>query len=396
MRRKNVVFLVIDGLADEPIAKKTPLSEANTPNFDFFAENGITGELNLVPKSLPVWSHIADVSLLGFNPSRYYLKRGPLEAIAANIPLKGDFLAVRINFATIDENGVVIDRRAGRGEYGLSEIARSINKEVDIGVRFVFLRTYGHRAVLVLKGKFSDRVSANDPLEVGKLPKLIKPLEKSSLSKLTAKILQDFLDKSQQIMEFHPINFERINKGYLPANYLLMRDPGNRIPNLPNFVEKWKLKNAICISEPGVTKSIAMLAGFASLTFRPKNLKHDLNFIFENISDSLSEYRFVLAHIKGPDLPAHDGDFQRKVQIIEKIDEKLEMFKSFNGILVITTDHITSCKRKKHLHGPVPVLVYGTKKKDRVKKFDEFSAKKGKLKKYTGSKLWKFVFGNLK
>ena len=140
-KRKKVVLLLIDGLADEILNKKTPLKEAYKPNFDFLAANGLTGQLNLIPKTQLPETHIAVTSLLGFNPSRYYLKRGPIEAVGAGIPLEGDFLALRANFATIDESGRIIDRRAGKDAYGLSEIARSINKEVDIGVKFIFLRT---------------------------------------------------------------------------------------------------------------------------------------------------------------------------------------------------------------------------------------------------------------
>ena len=388
--RKKVVFIIIDGMADLP-EEKTPLSEAFTPNLDSLASNGVTGTLNLLPKTIPVWSHFADVSLLGFNPKRYYLKRGPLEAIAAGIPLEGDFLAIRCNFATTDENGKVIDRRAGRKEYGLNEIVRTINSSVNLGIPYVFLRTYGHRAVLVLKAKLSDKVSENDPLETGKAPKPIKPLVKSKRAKLTARILNDFINKAHSLMEFHPKNLERMNLGYLPANYIIMREPGNKVQPLPDFKKRWKIEKAVCISEPGVTKAVCMLAGFDAVTIKPKGFKEDLEEIFSQIFDLLPEYNFILAHIKGPDEPGHDGNFEKKKEMIEEIDKRLEEFLDFEGILVLTADHITSWKTKKHEHGPVPVLVYG-RGRDRVKKFDELSVKKGRLKKYTGGKLWKYIF----
>lgn len=389
--KEKVVFIIVDGMADLA-EERTPLSEAFTPNLDSLASNGVTGNLKLLPKTMPVWSHLADVSLLGFNPKRYYLKRGPLEAIAAGIPLENDFLAVRCNFATLDERGRIIDRRAGRKEYGLNEIVRTINSSVRLGLPYIFLRTYGHRAVLVLRGRLSDRVSENDPLEAGKPPKPIKPLAKSRLAGLTASILNDFVNKAHNLMEFHPKNLERMNLGYLPANYIIMREPGNRVQSLPDFKRRWGIKKAVCVSEPGVTKAVCLLAGFDAVTLKPKGFKEDLDETFSQIFDLLPEYEFVLAHIKGPDEPAHDGDFEKKKKMIERIDEKLEEFLNFEGILVFTCDHITSYKTKKHEHGPVPVLVYG-KGKDKVRKFDEVSVRKGKLRGYTGGKLWKYVFG---
>jgi len=386
-KRKKVVLLLIDGLGDEILNKKTPLKEAYKPNFDFLAANGLTGQLNLIPKTqLPV------TSLLGFNPSRYYLKRGPIEAVGAGIPLEGDFLALRANFATIDESGRIIDRRAGKDAFGLSEIARSINKEVDIGVKFIFLRTAAHRAVLVLKEKLSDKIEGNDPLKVGKLPKEIKPLEKTPLAALTARILQDFIEKSHEIMQYHQVNYERISKGLLPVNYILLRGAGNKLPRLPNFVRKWKIRKSIFVGEVGAAKGIAMLSGFDSLVYVSRGSR-DINYVFERISDLLSEYDFIFAYIKSVDEASHEGDFEKKKKLIEEIDSRLEEFKSFEGILIITSDHITSTKRREHLHGPVPLLVYGLKKKDKVKSFDEMTVRKGKLKNCTPSKLWKLVLG---
>jgi len=391
-KRKKIVLLLIDGLADEVVNKKTPLKEAYKPNFDFLAANGLTGQLNLIPKTQPPETHIAVASLLGYSPSRYYLKRGPIEAVGAGIPLEGDFLALRANFATIDESGKVIDRRAGKDAYGLSEIARSINKEVDIGIKFIFLRSSAHRAVLVLKEKLSDKIEGNDPLKIGKLPKEIKPLEKTPLASLTARILQNFVEKSHEIMQYHQVNYERISKGLLPVNYILLRGAGNKLPRLPNFVKKWKIGKSIFVGEVGAAKGIAMLSGFDSLVYMSRGSR-DINYVFERISDLLPEYDFIFAYIKSVDEASHEGNFEKKKKLIEEIDSRLEDFKNFDGILIITSDHITSSKKREHLHGPVPLLVYGLKKKDKVKSFDEMTVRKGKLKNFTPSKLWRLVLG---
>lgn len=389
-KQKKIIFLVIDGLADRIKGKKTPLELAKKPNIDWFATNGACGELNLIPsKKMKVGSNIANVSLLGHSPSRYYLKRGPLEAAGAGLPYKEGHLALRCNFATVDKDMYVVDRRAGRATYGLDEIARYINQHVKIGSKYVFIRTYGHRAVLIMKEKLSDEIGGNDT-EVGKKVKKVTAL--SPNAERSAKIVQDFVDKARDMIQYHEKNSERIDRGLRPANYILLREAGNKLFALPNFSRRWKIRNAVCISENGVMKGTCMIAGFNSITV--PELSHDatLDFIFENIDSALTEYDFVYAHIKGADEAAHDKEPERKRKVIEEIDMRLENFKNFDGILVLTCDHITSSESGNHEYGPVPVLVYG-KKKDAVKKFDEKSVKKGSLKKMSGRELMKYIFG---
>jgi 2,3-bisphosphoglycerate-independent phosphoglycerate mutase len=137
-------------------------------------------------------------------------------------------------------------------------------------------------------------------------------------------------------------------------------------------------------------KATCLLAGFNAITVPELKFQPSLKFIFDSIDAALAEYDFVYAHIKGPDEPAHDGDFHKKREMIEEIDRKLERFKNFKGILVVTCDHITSCKTRKHEFGPVPVLVYGLRK-GKSKAFNEIEAEKGKLGLITGKKLMDLV-----
>lgn len=394
--KKKVILLVIDGLADSLTLDTTPLKEAQKPNLDYFAKNGACGQLSLVPKKFGVWSHIANASLLGYNPERFYLKRGPLESVGADLPYKEGHLALRCNFATVDKDLTVTDRRAGRNIYGLDEIARYINEHVDMGVPFILKRTYGHRAVLIIKMSLSDQITTNDPYRIGERVKRISGLNNEAI--YAAKIVQEFIDKAHNIMEYHESNAKRIDKDIPPANYILVRDAGNRLQDLlPHFTKKHNIK-ATCVAENGVMKATCMLAGFNAInipeitTDGKISFERTLNFIFENVDNALSEYNLVYAHIKGPDEASHDGDFERKKEMIEAIDERLEQFRNFDGILIVTADHVTSTEEKKHMHGNVPVLVYG-KGKDKVQMFDEFAVKKGKLKIMNGSKLWKYVLG---
>jgi 2,3-bisphosphoglycerate-independent phosphoglycerate mutase len=392
LKTKKVLLFVIDGLADLPIDNKTPLSVANKPNMDWFAANGVCGTLYLVPKKLPIWSHIANISLLGYNPTKVYLKRGPLEAVGADLPYKEGYLALRCNFATVDKDLKVLDRRAGRETFGLDEIIRDINLHVNIGVPFLIKRTYGHRVVLIIKMDLDDRISDNDPLKEGEKVKNVQALAPQAI--ISAKIVQDFIEKLREVIEYSQANLKRIERGLLPANYLLVRDAGNRLPVLKNFVKSNKIKNAVCISEAGVMKATCMLAGFDAITIPELSFEDSLDFTFKTIENVLPEYEFIYVHIKGPDESAHDGKFEEKVKRIEAIDKKLAAFKNFDGVLIITCDHITSCELKSHVHGEVPFLIYGLGK-GKIKRFNELDVKKSKLRKLSGKKFWKFVFSKI-
>lgn len=395
-RRKKVIFIVVDGLADRPKNGKTPLSEAKKPTIDWFAANGACGELMLVTK--PLWKRIdykgvsqyGNTALLGYNPKRYSLDRGPLEALGAGVPYKDGQLAIRCNFATVNKDMVIKDRRAGRDTYGLDDIARHINQNVKIGEKYIFMRTYGHRAVLVIKKRLSKEIESNDTgagNHVGRVTAAVPEAEES------ARLVQEFIEKSRNRIQFHQKNSERIDKGLLPANYLLVRQAGNKIPVFPNFVRRWRIKNALCIAENGVMKSTCMLAGFQSINV-PEFKDHTewLDYLFENAESALSEYDFVYMHIKGADVAAHDKDPKRKREVVEDIDRHLAGFKNFDGIIVITCDHITSSISGNHEYGTVPVIVYG-RKKDAVRTFDEKSVKQGSLGVMSGRELLKYIFG---
>ncbi len=382
---KKVVFLVIDGLADLPEEGRTPLSEARKPNLDWMAKNGVVGELDLVPKGLKVKSQVANAALLGNDPQEFYLNRGPLEAVGAGLPYEQGHLALRCNFATVDEELTITDRRAGRDSTGLDDLSKYVNEHVDIGAPFVLMRTYGHRGVLIIKMNLSDKISDSDPGMTGVKPNKVSALEPDAI--LSAKYVQDFIEKARKIIEYHPANGQRKDKGLPAANYMLTRDAGNRLQAFPNFNKRFKTK-AVCISEKGVMKATCLLAGFDSVDVPEWE---GLDFIFDQISDALAEYDFVYAHIKPVDEAGHDGDFQRKRREIEKIDEKLTAYRNFGGVLVVTCDHITSWANRRHEHGKVPVLVYG-KEKGKIKTFDEMSATKGRLRNYSGKKLLKYIF----
>ena len=299
MSRKKVVFIVVDGMADLPVGDdgRTPLSAANKPNMDWFAKNGVTGEMTVIPDKK--WgamqhasvSHSASISLLGYNPDKFDIKRGPLEAVGSDIPYQEGHLALRCDFGTVDKDLIVTDRRAGRSTRGLSEITRYINEHVDVGVPFTFMRTHGHRAVLILKMGLSDQVTGNDPLSNGK--PVLRFSSTGMDGVISAKLLQSFVDKAHQVIEYHPANSERIAAGEEPANYLLLREAGNKLPDLlPHFSKRFGVK-PFCISEPGAVRATCLLAGFGAVTVPELPFEDTLDFIFENVDVALAENDFI-------------------------------------------------------------------------------------------------------
>ena len=380
---------MVDGLADKPIDGKTPLTEAYTPNIDFLAMNGSCGELKLLSNDIYPDSHTANISLLGYNYKKYDINRGPLEAIGSGINYKNEWLALRCNLATVDENLIVVDRRSGRNSLFLDELCRFLNDNVALRTRFSFNHTIGHRAVLIIKSHLSDRITSNDPKKAGVKVRSIQSLDHLSL--VSAKIVQDFIENSHELLLDHKLNKERVRKDLLPFNYILVRGAGNKIDHLPDFCKKYKLEKVLCIAENGSVKGTCVLAGFDYMTIPETDYEGSLDFIFNNLDKAVDEYDLVYVHVKNIDEAGHDGDFQRKKEMIEELDKRLKALKKFDGIFILSCDHITSCSDKSHLAGNVPFLIHG-KGKDKVRKFDEMSVKKGKFKNYTSNKMWKIIY----
>jgi 2,3-bisphosphoglycerate-independent phosphoglycerate mutase len=246
--------------------------------------------------------------------------------------------------------------------------------------------------VLIIKEQLSDRITSNDPEMVGKRVKPVRALHK--VAARSAQLVHDFVGQVAQLAKDHPVNRRREQTGLPPANYLLVRGAGNRLEALPRFARLWRLRGAVCVTEPGVIKATCLLAGFDAVTVPELDFVANLNFVFDQIDSLLADYEFVYAHIKGPDEPAHDGDFDRKCKMIQQIDERLATFRDWKGILVVTTDHITSCELRAHARGPVPVLVWG-RGTDEISTFDELSAKKGRDF-GSGKNLMKYIFASQK
>lgn len=389
----RILFIIIDGLGDRPIPQlgnKTPLEAAETPNLDWLAQNGICGLIQ--PFQFP-WqeyptSDTAHLALFGYDPKIYYLGRGPYEAAGIGMDLEEEDVALRANFATLDKNLKVIDRRAGRIEK-TQPFIKALQGITIRGVKFLLKKSFGHRVVLVLRGEnLSSKISDSDPKKTGVEIKNVFPSDKSGLrlssaerpkALFTADILNKFLFQSHQILKDYPLNKKRIKQGFLPANCILTRGAGF-LKKTPSFKEKYGLKTG-CIAGGSLYKGIAKILGMDLIEVKGATGFPSTNFKgkFLAAKDALRKYDFIFLHVKAADSLSEDGNFQGKKEFIEKIDKNIKLiFNLTNTLIVITADHSTCSLLKRHCSEPVPVLIFG-KARDKVKEFSEKACQRGKL-----------------
>ena len=394
---KKIVLIIIDGLGDMPQAElkeKTPLEAANTPNLDLMAKDGVCGQIEPFywPEQGYPHSDTAHLALFGYDPNKYYLGRGPYEVSGIEMTLKKGDVALRANFATVDENLNIIDRRAGRIENTQKLINALLGQKIE-KVDFIIKKSYGHRAGLILRGKgISDKITDNDPHKAGEKVTSIEPKNDSLEAKFTAKIFNQFLKKSHEILQNHPLNQKRAVQGKPLANYLLVRGAG-QIKKTPSFEEKYQLK-AACIAGGALYKGIAKILGMNIINVPGANGMPSTNLKgkIESALNSLNNYDFIFIHIKATDSLAEDGDCLGKKDFIEKIDQSIAPLLSIkNTIITITADHCTCSNLKSHCIGPVPLLVFGGNDKDSVNNFSEKSCEQGSLGKIEALRLMDFL-----
>jgi len=295
----KLIYAVIDGMGDLPIdelGNRTPLEAAITPNMDCLAKRGQTGLMYTVGKGVAPESDAAVISLLGYNPFKYSTGRGIIEAVGAGIDVKNGDLALRCNFATLGKNKEIIDRRVARtlSTEEATELTKAANDEVILKTcpaAFEFKNTIGHRAVLVIKNKkcsLSGKITNSDPAytivdglgvatpNVEMVLKQCKPMDHTDAARISAAVVNEFIQKTHELWENHEVNRKRAAAGKLKANVVLTRDAGNQLPNFFNICEHYNVKFA-ALADMHPENGIARLSGMPSalLPQPPGNLKDD-------------------------------------------------------------------------------------------------------------------------
>ena len=402
----HMIYVLLDGVGDLPhpdLDGKTPLEAANTPTIDKIASNGAIGEVISVGKGIAPESDIAVFNMLGYKFDHAdYAGRGVIEAIGIGIDFKDGDLALRGNFSTLDENEIIIDRRAGR--HIEKDDAVGVAKEIEEKIQFsvpgtsvVVSPTIGHRVTVRIRNdsqKLSSKIANTDPAysnvggmgvakNVGDNLKVEKcvPLEETEDAKTTADIINEFSDKSIKILKESAINKKRTDEEKKALSCILLRDAGNKYPDVITINEKYSMNFSCIVDMPvelGISEVLKMKAFEAGgLTDYEEKAKV--------AAKAMETQNAIYVHLKGPDEFGHDGDAIGKMKNIEEIDQRffktlVENIDSSKVAIVISADHSTPCINKGHSDDPVPVLVSGDFiKKDGTTRMTEAQAKKGSI-----------------
>ncbi len=409
-----MVYVLLDGVGDLPhpdLKGKTPLDSAVTPNLDTLAKNGAMGEVISVGKGIAPESDIAVFNMLGYKfQHANYVGRGVIEAIGVGTDFKDGDLALRGNFATLNDDGVIIDRRAGRRIE--REDVYAIAKEIEQNSKFsipntsvVVAPTIGHRVTVRIrcKGKsLSSEITNTDPAyarvsgmgiakavtDFMKIEKCL-PLNDSENSSLTAKLVNEFTEQSLKIMKVSDVNEKRKENGKKILSSILLRDAGNRYPVVTPINELYSMNFSCIVDMPvelGISEVLKMKA------FNAGGLT-DYEEKARVASQAMQTQNAIYVHLKGPDEFGHDGDAIGKMKNIEEIDRRffgtlLDNIETSKVSVVISADHSTPCINKGHSDDPVPLLVSGDSiKKDDTKRVTESDAKKGNIGLVEGSQV---------
>jgi len=401
----KIVYVLLDGVGDLPhpnLAGKTPLGAANTPNLDRLAKNGTMGEVITVGKGIAPESDIAVFNMLGYKFKHDdYVGRGVVEAIGIGIDFKDGDLALRGNFATLNGDGVIIDRRAGRNIE--KQDAEAVSNEIEEKIKFsdenttvIITPTIGHRLVIRIRsnGALSSNISNTDPsygrvngmgiaravTDFLRIEKCL-PLDEEPHTKLASKLVNELTEQSLDIMSKSKVNERRKENDKKLLNGMLLRDAGNTYPKVTPINDLHSMKFSCIVDMPveiGISEILKMKTYDAGgLTDYEEKAKV--------AAKAMDEQNAVYVHLKGPDEFGHDGDARGKMENIEEIDKRffgtlLDNIDSSKVAVVISADHSTPCVNKGHSADPVPLLISGNMvTSDDTQRFTETEAKKGRI-----------------
>ena len=363
---KKILVVVLDGLGDRACGQLrglSPLQFIRTPNLDWFVSHGINGTCDPIAPGVRAGSDIAHLAILGYDPLATYTGRGAFEAIGAGMDIQPGDVAFRCNFATVHDDGTIVDRRAGRIRPPETEQLAELVDGIEIdGVVCNVRASTEYRAALVLNGDgLSPHVSDIDT-PAGSCIEPCRPLDESDEAEFTAHIVNSFLEEARSRLKGSVINRKRIASGLLPADMLLPRGPSG-FPSIEQFPEKHSMK-ATCVAAVGVVKGVC---GVCGLDIYPLpgacdgSLDSDLSSKMRSALDALEEYDFVLVNIKAGDVAGHMGDVKAKAEVIKRIDAAMGIVRGgmpSDLVVAITCDHCTPCSLMDHSGDSVPVTFY--------------------------------------
>jgi 2,3-bisphosphoglycerate-independent phosphoglycerate mutase len=381
------LLIVGDGMADYPVPEmgnKTPLQAANKPNMDMIAAKGRSGLLRTVPEGLTPGSGTAIISVLGYDPARYYTGRGPFEAAARNIRLDANDVAYRCNLIT-EKDGILIDYSADHITNSESaELIEALERKMEKPDEVEFFAGLSYRHFLILRNYVHKEIVECTPPHdaIGSEISKILPIANSEETKSTVDLLNRLILDSNRVLEHHPVNVARRKSGKRPGN-MIWPWGGGRKPVMPTFKEKYGVDAAV-ISAVDLVKGIGVYAGMKVVDVPGATGLYDTNYEgkAEFALKALEKSDMVFVHVEAPDEAGHSRDYKLKVKTIEDLDKRL-VGHVLDGlkedcVVAVLPDHPTPIKVGTHTRDPVPFTIYSPSiEADGVRQFDEFSAKKG-------------------
>lgn len=376
----RLLLVVIDGVGGLEVDGLTELETAQTPNLDELARRSICGVTDPVSHGITPGSGPAHLALFGYDPLKYTIGRGVLEALGVGVELTPNDLCARGNFATVDSNGVVVDRRAGRiSTEKNGELCKLLQAKIAVveGVEISFTPGKEHRLVVVFRGEnLSDQLTDTDPQKVGERPRPAAP--SSSEAEATSGLVNKVVGLANEVLSSES-----------PANSLLLRG-FSKCPEFPSMAELFKLTPAAVATYP-MYKGLSKLVGMDVLS-TGESVPEEITTIKENFQ----EYDFFYLHVKRPDVCGEDGDFGGKVRSIEEVDRYLpELLELSPDVVVVTGDHSTPSVLKSHSWHPSPLMLHSQYcRTDGVERFGERECMKGGLGRFPAVEVLPLMLAN--
>jgi 2,3-bisphosphoglycerate-independent phosphoglycerate mutase len=376
----KIVLLIMDGVGGLPHAKtgKTELESASKPNLNRIARDSICGLIDPVGPGITPGSAPGHLAIFGYDPVKYIIGRGVVEALGIDLELNPEDIAARGNFCTVDDRGIITDRRAGRVSTDTStELCHLLNNIAIDGVEISVLPVKEHRFVLILRGEdLAPELADSDPQRTELAPKKVEAL--SPQTQRTAEIANEFVSQARSLLQ-----------DKAPANMVLLRGFSRR-PDIPSITEIYKLKPAAVAIYP-MYRGLARLVGMQLLP-GGENITEQLSSLCRYYAD----HDFFFVHFKNTDARGEDGDFQAKVQAIEELDNALPNLLSLDpDVLIITGDHSTPATLSAHSWHSVPFMLKSKWcRPDNVAEFSEQACLAGAMGRFPATEIMPLAMAN--
>jgi 2,3-bisphosphoglycerate-independent phosphoglycerate mutase len=377
----KIILIVIDGLGGLPHPElgKTELEVAKTPNLDMLARKSVCGMIDPIAKGIIPGSAPAHLALFGYDPIQYKLGRGVLAAMGIGFPLEPTDVVARGNFATINDKGVIVDRRAGRISTEENKRLCKLLEGIEIEGAHIFVKPVReHRVAVIFRGEnLSGELTDSDPQRNGLFPLVVNPLNEES--ERASRIVNKFLFEAKRRL-----------KGQYPANMLILRG-FSKHTTFPTFDELYKLRAAAVATYP-MYIGIARLVGMRILSPKGEEVEDEFGVLRENFE----MYDFFYIHFKKTDSLGEDGSFEEKVSLIQEIDSKIPILLELNpDVIIVTGDHSTPSTLRAHSWHPLPILIYSPNcRPDRVTMFKERHCIYGALGRFRATEVMALALAN--